>query len=231
MAFIDSFNDSQDPTFQKRVAVALQKTAIAVFNEAPSVQNHADRARFANAVLTNPTGYAERHAIAIVADGTVTQGSTDIAIENRCSALWDAWAGAGLASGAGPPTFQLSLVTNALTHTNAPSGGLEVTTGGGSRVQADLRGVSHVRGEVVCSVIPATAGVVRFEYSVNGGSTWDTIVDMLTSYTADQLKVSAAGAVPTAAKVETCLMRLVVTGDGVADPVVQKACLVFQAQP
>lgn len=120
------------------------------------------------------------------------------------------------------------LTPNALTFTNAPSGGLEVTTLGGSRAQLDLRTAQNVVGQVSFSVIPHNVGVARFEYSTDGGTVWDTLVDMETGYTANVLKVSAATAVPAGAKTATCQVRVVVTGNGVVDPVLQKAALTFQ---
>lgn len=118
---------------------------------------------------------------------------------------------------------------NALTYTNAPAGGLEVTTTGGTRVQLDLRNAVNVVGQVAFSVVPHATGVARFEYSINGGGAWATLLDMGTgSYVANTLKISAATAVPAPAKIVTCQVRLVVTGDGVVDPVLQRADLVFQ---
>lgn len=121
------------------------------------------------------------------------------------------------------------LTPNALTYTNAPAGGLEVTTTGGARAQLDLRNAVNVVGQAIYSVIPATAGTTRFEYSINGGGAWATLVDVGTGgYVANAQKTSASTPVPAAAKIATCLIRVVVTGDGVADPVLQKAALNFQ---
>lgn len=231
MTFDTAYALAQDAAFHRRLQIALVKAAAAVFNESQGTANHNDRARFATAVMTNPTGYAERHAAAIVADETITGASSDSAIENQVSALWNAFSGAGLSTGAGPPSvFLVDMVPNALTFTDAPSGGLEILTTGGSRIRADLRNASRVVGQVVFSVAPAAAGVARFEYSINDGGAWSTLLDMLTgSYTANTLKASSPGVVADAAKVSTCLLRVVVTGDGVVDAVLQKAVLSFQA--
>ena len=111
--------------------------------------------------------------------------------------------------------------------TNAPAGGLE-PPGQVSRAQLDLRNVTHVVGQSLLSVAPHTSGAVRFEYSVNGGGAWSTLVDMGTGYTTNTLKISALTTVPAAAKIATCLVRVVVTGDGVVDPVLVRAALHFR---
>ena len=146
--------------------------------------------------------------------------------------LWrpdDEWVPLGIApSSSGVLHAYVLLTPNALTHTNAPSGGLEVTTTGGTRAQVDLRTAVNVVGQAIFSVIPHASGLARFEYSVNGGGAWATLVDLGTGYVVNTLKISAPVAVPDPAKIATCLLRLVVTGDGVVDPVVQKAALQFQ---
>jgi hypothetical protein len=122
------------------------------------------------------------------------------------------------------------LTPNALTYTNAPAGGLEVTTTGGTRAQLDLRAAVNVVGQVIFSVLPHATGVARFEYSINGGTNWLALLDMGTGgYTLNVPKISASTAVPAGAKIATCLVRLVITGDGAVDPVVQKAVLNFQS--
>lgn len=136
--------------------------------------------------------------------------------------------------GAAPPSALQSyvlLTPNALTFTNAPAGGLEVTTTGGTRAQVDLRTAVNVVGQVIFSVVPhAASGLARFEYSVDDGGAWAPLVDLGTGgYAANAPKVSASVAVPSEAKIATCLLRLVVTGNGIVDPVLQKAALNFQA--
>ena len=85
-------------------------------------------------------------------------------------------------------------------------------------------------GQYVFSTIPAASGELIFEYSTDGGSNWSTLLAMGTGYTANTLKISAVTAVPAGAKVSDCLLRVIVTGDGVADPRLQKAGLMFQPQ-
>lgn len=140
------------------------------------------------------------------------------------------WFLLGQSSGSSTLESYVLLTPNALTYTNAPVGGLEVTTTGGTRAQVDLRTAVNVVGQVNFSVIPHASGTARFEYSVNGGGAWATLVDLGTGgYVANTMKVGASVAVPAPAKIATCLIRLVVTGDGVVDPVLQKAALNFQA--
>jgi hypothetical protein len=131
--------------------------------------------------------------------------------------------------GSATPQFQLIVIANPLTYTNAAAGGTE-PAGQQSRVQADLRGAVNVVGQCLFSVIPhAASGKLHFQYSTDGGSNWNTLLDMATGgYSANVLKVSAATAVPAGAKVVNALIRVIVHGDGVVDPVCQKACLMFQ---
>jgi hypothetical protein len=131
--------------------------------------------------------------------------------------------------GSATPQFQLIVIANPITYTNAAAGGTE-PAGQQSRVQADLRGAVNVVGQCLFSVIPhAASGKLHFQYSTNGGGAWSTLLDMGTGgYSANTLKVSAATAVPEGAKVVNALIRVIVHGDGVVDPVCQKACLMFQ---
>jgi collagen triple helix repeat protein len=120
------------------------------------------------------------------------------------------------------------LVVSQLQYANAGPGGAEETTNGGSRFQIDLTNAVNVVGQVVFSTSPSVAGVARFEYSTNGGANWATLLDMGTGYTVNVLKVSPPTPVPAGAMVADCLLRLVVTGDGLVDPRVQKAGLMFR---
>lgn len=131
--------------------------------------------------------------------------------------------------GSATPQFQVLVIANAITYTNAAAGGTE-PAGQQSRVQADLRGAVNVVGQCLFSVIPhAASGKLHFQYSTDGGSNWNTLLDMGTGgYSANVLKVSAATAVPVGAKIVNALIRVIVHGDGVVDPVCQKAQLMFQ---
>lgn len=131
--------------------------------------------------------------------------------------------------GSSTPQFQVLVIANAITYTNAVAGGTE-PAGQQSRVQADLRSAVNVVGQCLFSVIPhAASGKLHFQYSTDGGSNWSTMLDMgIGGYTANVLKISAATAVPAGAKIVNALIRVIVHGDGVVDPVCQKAQLMFQ---
>jgi hypothetical protein len=132
----------------------------------------------------------------------------------------------GLTGPAGPMITLVDLLRTNATITNAVSGGTE-PAGQVSRLQLDLRQATQVVGQVLLSVIPHSTGMVRFEYSTNG-TTWATLVEMGTGYVVNTLKISALTAVPVAAKIAGCLLRVVVTGDGVVDPVLVRAALLFR---
>jgi Collagen triple helix repeat (20 copies) len=132
----------------------------------------------------------------------------------------------GLTGPAGPMITLVDLLRANATITNAVSGGTE-PAGQVSRLQLDLRQATQVVGQVLLSVIPHSTGMVRFEYSTNG-TTWATLVDMGTGYVVNTLKISVLTAVPVAAKIAGCLLRVVVTGDGVVDPVLVRAALLFR---
>jgi len=127
-----------------------------------------------------------------------------------------------------PTAFVVPLIVNALTYTNAPAGGLEISTLGGSRAQVDLRYAVNVVLQAVFSVIPAAGGTARLEFSTNGGISWSPMADCGVSIVANVLTVGTRTAIPPAAKIQNCLLRIVVTGNGVADPVVQKALASFE---
>jgi hypothetical protein len=124
--------------------------------------------------------------------------------------------------------YFVPMVVGQFSTNNAPPGGEEDLGSGNSRFEIDLSTAVNVVGQVNFSVIPAPTGVARFEYSTDGGTTWSTLLEMGKGYVADQLKIGPATPVPDGAKVEFCLLRMVVTGDGVADPRCRKAGLMFR---
>lgn len=128
----------------------------------------------------------------------------------------------------GPTAFRCDLVRANTTITNAASGGTE-PTGQVSRLAVDLRNVTHVVGDALfTTTIPHTTGIVRFEYSTNGGGVWSTLLAMTTTYVANTLKISPVTAVPAGARVADAVLRVVVTGDGVVDPILVRAGLMFR---
>ncbi|HET6202923.1 MAG TPA: hypothetical protein VFI25_08995 [Planctomycetota bacterium] len=124
--------------------------------------------------------------------------------------------------------FFVPLIVSQGVFLNAPVAGIEDPGSGGSRFEIDLTTAANVVGQVVFSTIPSATGVARFEYSTDGGTTWTTLLGMGTGYTANTLKIGPATPVPVPAKVANCLLRMVVTGDGTADPRCQKAGLMFR---
>lgn len=173
--------------------------------------------------------------------GDITNLATDLAAKQASSEKGQANGYASLgadgkvpsaqlpASSGSSPQFMVPVVVNAITYTNAPSGGLE-PAGQQSRVQVDLRGAVNVVAQALCSVIPhAASGKLHCQYSTDGGTNWSTLIDLGTGgYTANVLKISTATAVPAGAKVASCLLRVIAHGDGVVDPVCQKFVLMFQ---
>jgi hypothetical protein len=128
----------------------------------------------------------------------------------------------------GPSRFFVPLVVGQAVLLAAPPEGAEDFSNGGSRFEVDLSTSVTAVGQVVFSDIPAPAGVARFEYSTDGGATWSTLLEMGTGYVAGHLKVSPATPIPDAAKVANCLLRTVVTGDGLANPRLRKTGLMFR---
>lgn len=169
---------------------------------------------------------AERPSTAIIGEDCYCKDTKKTYTCTAAGPTWEQTGGSG-GQGAATPQFMVPVIVNAITYTNAPVGGLE-PAGQQSRVQLDLRSTVNVVGQALFSVVPSAAGVLRFEYSTNGGGAWSTLLDMGASYTLNVLKISAATAVPAGAKIVNALIRVVVTGDGVVDPVVQKAQLMFQ---
>lgn len=90
---------SADPAFIARVRVGMAKIALAVYSEAANTPGHAARAAYARLVLNGPDAFAPRFALAVANQlGSSTfaneSGIADAAIENGCSAAWNAMAGA-----------------------------------------------------------------------------------------------------------------------------------------
>lgn len=119
------------------------------------------------------------------------------------------------------------LVNNAGTLTDAPPAGLEPLNQQ-SRAQVDLRNSTNCRVQALLTNIPAAAGVVRVEFSLDGGTVWATLADTGTGFSASVLKVGPSTAIPAPAKTESTLLRVVVTGDSAADPVMHKCMLSVQ---
>jgi hypothetical protein len=106
------------------------------------------------------------------------------------------------------------------TITNASSGGDELVSGGGMRQRVDLSlGYTQCRIRVQVTTAGATGAVGRAEYSIDG-STWfalDGGSGPNVSIASTGMKDSAFVTLADAAKTDV-EMRMLFTGDGVADP-------------
>lgn len=116
------------------------------------------------------------------------------------------------------------------TATNAPAEGMEPSALSGTgvwtgRVRMDARRATHFRTWHVLTAVVAANGV-RFEYSTDVGTTWNTLIDMGAG---SAVQLSAWTVLPDAAKVADLTIRAMVYGDGVADPVLRRAQVEFGA--
>lgn len=125
--------------------------------------------------------------------------------------------------------YYAQLLTEAVTMTNVPSADTELSNQV-SRRQLDLRNAVNFTAMMSVSVVPAaTTGKFVIQYSVNSGSSWVDFYDFGTSYTVNQLKIGTTTAVPAAAKIETCLLRVISRGgNGTADPSVRHVGLMIK---
>lgn len=98
MAFIDQYDLSQDTaSFQKKVAIAMAKTAVAIVGEASSGNGNTDKKRhdLGVDVLRNPDNWIDQFSRAVVTNATISATSTDSEIENQVIAVWNDIAGVG----------------------------------------------------------------------------------------------------------------------------------------
>lgn len=112
------------------------------------------------------------------------------------------------------------------TATNAPAGGMEPGAVGSDwtgRARMDARRATHFRTWHVMTATVAANGV-RFEYSTDVGVTWATLLDVGAG---NAVTLSAWTAIPAAAKVNDLTLRVMVYGDGVADPILRRAEVEF----
>lgn len=89
-----------DGILQTAVEVALWKSAVAIQAEDPGTSNHANRLKWAKAVLRDPAGSKDdflRYLLAANADLTIAQiqAATDSAIEAKVNAAVDIFADGG----------------------------------------------------------------------------------------------------------------------------------------
>jgi hypothetical protein len=95
MALIDDYNqgieDGSHDYFQ-RVQSALVITAINIQGEGAGVTDHSARSALALKVLADPYGYTKQMLFGFAAGGATKDGSSDQAILDRASAIWNAYA-------------------------------------------------------------------------------------------------------------------------------------------
>lgn len=85
-----------DAIFLGRIKQSTVKSAIAIQNEATTVQNHSDRASLAYRVLHDPNQFAPLFCRGVISDGVTGSSSTDAAIDTRVAAVWDAYTKASI---------------------------------------------------------------------------------------------------------------------------------------
>jgi hypothetical protein len=95
---------AQTPTFQSRVAASMCQVALEVLAETGVGADHAQRAAYAQQVLSNPTAHAQSASV-IVAQSTNVRGTitmadegpitsvTDAALASQIATLWNVLAG------------------------------------------------------------------------------------------------------------------------------------------
>jgi hypothetical protein len=100
MALKDQADLAADVTFQARVREGILAAAIAISNEAVTVQWHKSRATLAKAVMNNPGSYAPLFANAVATDAAVTTDAgtpatqanvTDAHINAAISGMWNSF--------------------------------------------------------------------------------------------------------------------------------------------
>jgi hypothetical protein len=94
MALRNQWDLATDDNFMRRVELAMCSAAIAIQAEATGTPNHTNRANYAKQVLNAPEQYMPLFSMAVSAvDNTLSSDSTDTAIQNNVSAVWNALAG------------------------------------------------------------------------------------------------------------------------------------------
>ncbi|MBK9295072.1 MAG: hypothetical protein IPM57_11650 [Oligoflexia bacterium] len=115
--------------------------------------------------------------------------------------------------------FTLFSDTTGVTMTNAPAIGSEITNNM-SRAYVDLATFSQVRGQFSNS-LATTLVFCRLEYSLDDGTNWDTLVsDFASNGVANGHAYSDWAEIPSAAKANV-LVRAVIVGNGVLDPIIR----------
>lgn len=84
--------DDPAPRFRERVCVAAVAAAIAIANEGAAVPNHAARAAFAKAVVTDPFSLMGPLSLALASQG-LDNTSDDASISSALAAVWNTFSG------------------------------------------------------------------------------------------------------------------------------------------
>jgi hypothetical protein len=92
MSLASQASDAQVYSFIAKVTQAAILAAVAITSEATGTANHTNRVALAKLVLNSPEPYGR-----VMAEGLASQAlndaSTDTAINNSVSALWNGYAG------------------------------------------------------------------------------------------------------------------------------------------
>jgi hypothetical protein len=100
MTLDEAYKLGIDPTWRGRCQTAGLQAAANVMAEDPSTEGHTERITYANRVMLNPSLESQAQAFGIAAQPGITgAAATDSDILFTTNALWNAWAGVGLAAG------------------------------------------------------------------------------------------------------------------------------------
>lgn len=94
MTFAQQAVAAADVAFIPVVTQAAIKVAQDIASESSGTAGHIARAVFSARVLSSPAVFGPLIAQGVVADTTTDKTATDLAIYNRISSIWNAYAGA-----------------------------------------------------------------------------------------------------------------------------------------
>lgn len=98
MTFEEAYQLGADPTWRARCQSGALKVATNVMSEEGTTPGHAERAEYANRLLLNPSLESQAVAYGVAAQPAVVgPDATDSDIEFTISAMWNGWAGVGVA--------------------------------------------------------------------------------------------------------------------------------------
>lgn len=95
MAYIDSFNLSQNSTFRGKIQIAIATAAKDIRGESPSDNEDLDlkRSELAFQVLRNPLEWIDIFSINVCTNPVINESSTDADIQFTVNSLWNDIAG------------------------------------------------------------------------------------------------------------------------------------------